>query len=133
DFLPSSEYDSFLSEDFSKVDALPLTNNEDKNAKKQAISHATLILKDFDPPLNELPSFKEVPKSNILLSFSSKNEEKVQLWQKVKQEDEQYGFHVSPLEAAVGNVEGLIEPSSANTIFSHSMQNFECSSSSDNW
>nr|GEX42355.1 hypothetical protein [Tanacetum cinerariifolium] len=30
DFLPSSEYDSFLSEDFSKVDALPSTNNEDK-------------------------------------------------------------------------------------------------------
>nr|GFA09985.1 reverse transcriptase domain-containing protein [Tanacetum cinerariifolium] len=30
DFLPSSEYDSFFSEDFSKVDALPSTNNEDK-------------------------------------------------------------------------------------------------------
>nr|GEX74378.1 hypothetical protein [Tanacetum cinerariifolium] len=27
DFLSSSEFDSFLSEDFSKVDALPLTNN----------------------------------------------------------------------------------------------------------
>nr|GEU57359.1 reverse transcriptase domain-containing protein [Tanacetum cinerariifolium] len=61
DFLPSSEYDSFLSKDFSKVDALPSTNNEykvfnlgiliqenlfevithvapDKNAKKLAIS-----------------------------------------------------------------------------------------------
>nr|GEY75170.1 hypothetical protein [Tanacetum cinerariifolium] len=30
DFLLPSEYDSFLSEDFSKVDALPSTNNEDK-------------------------------------------------------------------------------------------------------
>nr|GEY38735.1 reverse transcriptase domain-containing protein [Tanacetum cinerariifolium] len=30
DFLPSLEYDSFLFEDFSKVYALPSTNNEDK-------------------------------------------------------------------------------------------------------
>nr|GFA32483.1 reverse transcriptase domain-containing protein [Tanacetum cinerariifolium] len=30
DFLPSPECDSILYEDFSKVDALPLTNNEDK-------------------------------------------------------------------------------------------------------
>nr|GEY22051.1 hypothetical protein [Tanacetum cinerariifolium] len=30
DFLPSPEYDSFLLEDFSEVDALPSTNNEDK-------------------------------------------------------------------------------------------------------
>nr|GFB67366.1 reverse transcriptase domain-containing protein [Tanacetum cinerariifolium] len=29
-FLPSSEYDSFLFKDFSEVDALPSTNNEDK-------------------------------------------------------------------------------------------------------
>nr|GFC95816.1 hypothetical protein [Tanacetum cinerariifolium] len=29
-FLPSPEYDSFLFEDFSEVDALPFTNNEDK-------------------------------------------------------------------------------------------------------
>nr|GFB15077.1 hypothetical protein [Tanacetum cinerariifolium] len=72
--LPSFEYDSFLSEDFSEVDTLPLTNNEDKvfnpgiliqenlfevitrvalekNEKKLAISHASLILEDFDPPL----------------------------------------------------------------------------------
>nr|GEX67390.1 reverse transcriptase domain-containing protein [Tanacetum cinerariifolium] len=62
DFLLPSEYDSILSEDFSKVDALPSTNNEDK---------------DFDPPLYELPFFKEVPMSNMLLSSSSKNEKKV--------------------------------------------------------
>nr|GFB94109.1 hypothetical protein [Tanacetum cinerariifolium] len=30
DFLPPSEYDSFISHDFSRVDALPSTNNEDK-------------------------------------------------------------------------------------------------------
>nr|GEV31691.1 hypothetical protein [Tanacetum cinerariifolium] len=100
DLLPSFEYDSFLFEDFSKVDALPSTNNEDKvfnptiliqenlfevitrvapdkNGKKIAISHASLILEDFDPPLYELPFFKEVPSAEILLSFSFKNKEKV--------------------------------------------------------
>nr|GEU70975.1 reverse transcriptase domain-containing protein [Tanacetum cinerariifolium] len=100
DFLPFSEYDSFLPEDFSKVDVLPSTNNEDKvfnpgiliqknlfeiithvtpdkNAKKLAISHASLILEDFDPPLYELPFFKEVPGAKTPLSFSFENEEKV--------------------------------------------------------
>nr|GEV74392.1 hypothetical protein [Tanacetum cinerariifolium] len=100
DFLPSLEYDSFLFEDFSEVDALPSTNNEDKvfnpgiliqenlfedtiqaipdkNVKKIAISHASLILEDFDPPLYELPFHKEVPGSKTLLLFSFKNEEKV--------------------------------------------------------
>nr|GEZ99522.1 reverse transcriptase domain-containing protein [Tanacetum cinerariifolium] len=64
DFLPSLEYDSFLFEDFSKVDALPSTNNEDK---------------DFNPPLSdhELPFHKEVLGSETLLLFSSENEEKV--------------------------------------------------------
>nr|GEX18394.1 DNA-directed DNA polymerase [Tanacetum cinerariifolium] len=75
DFLPSSEYDSFLFEDFSEVDALPSTDNEDK-IKKIAISHASLILEDFDPPLYELPFLKEVLGSQTLLSFSSENEEK---------------------------------------------------------
>nr|GFB11041.1 hypothetical protein [Tanacetum cinerariifolium] len=65
DFLPSPEYDSFLSKDFYK------------NVKKLAISHASLILEDFDPPLYELPFLKEVPGSKTLLSFSSENEEKV--------------------------------------------------------
>nr|GFB10121.1 hypothetical protein [Tanacetum cinerariifolium] len=102
DFLPSPEYDSFLFEDFSKVDALPSTNNEDKvfnsgiliqenlsedivqvtpdkNVKKISISNASLILEDFDPPLSdhELPFYKEVPWSKTLLSFSSENKEKV--------------------------------------------------------
>nr|GEY65190.1 retrovirus-related Pol polyprotein from transposon TNT 1-94 [Tanacetum cinerariifolium] len=84
DFLPSSEYDSFLFKDFSEVDALPSTNNKDKvfNSgliqenlfevitrivpdKKLAISYASLMLEDFDPPLYELPFFKEVPSVNV--------------------------------------------------------------------
>nr|GEU75189.1 hypothetical protein [Tanacetum cinerariifolium] len=100
DFLPSPEYDSFLFEDFSEVDALSLTNNEDKvfnpgiliheklsevtirvtsdkNVKKISISNASLILEDFNPPLHELPFHKEVPWSETLLLFSSKNEETV--------------------------------------------------------
>nr|GEW30593.1 reverse transcriptase domain-containing protein [Tanacetum cinerariifolium] len=79
DFLPSLEYDSFLFEDFFEVDAFPSNNNEDKNEKKISISHASLILEDFDPPLSdyELPFQKEVPGSETLLSFSSENEEKV--------------------------------------------------------
>nr|GEX32850.1 reverse transcriptase domain-containing protein [Tanacetum cinerariifolium] len=62
DFLHSPEYDSFFFEDFSVVDALPSIDNEDK---------------DFDPPLYELPFHKEVLRSETLLLFSSKNEEKV--------------------------------------------------------
>nr|GEV06510.1 reverse transcriptase domain-containing protein [Tanacetum cinerariifolium] len=100
-FLPSLEYDSFLFENFFEVDALPSTNNEDKvfnlgilirenlfevithvapdkNVKMIAISHASLILKDFDPPLYELSFHKEVPRSETLFLFSSENEEKTQ-------------------------------------------------------
>ncbi|GJZ14348.1 hypothetical protein Tco_0549578 [Tanacetum coccineum] len=62
DFLPFPKCDSVFYEDFSEVDALPSTNNEDK---------------DFNPPLYELPFHKEVPGSETLLSFSSENEEKV--------------------------------------------------------
>nr|GEU63107.1 hypothetical protein [Tanacetum cinerariifolium] len=100
DFLPLPEYDSFLFEDFSEVNVLPSTNNEDKvfspgihiheklfevnthvapdkNVKKIAIFHASLILEDFDPLLSEPPFHKEVSRSETLLSFSFKNEEKV--------------------------------------------------------
>ncbi|GJU32104.1 hypothetical protein Tco_1175693 [Tanacetum coccineum] len=101
DFLPFPECDSVFYEDFSEVDTLPSTNNEDKvfnpgilihenlfqvtnfatpdkNANKIAISNASLILEDFNPPpLYELPCHKEVPGLGILLSFSSENEEKV--------------------------------------------------------
>ncbi|GJY52779.1 hypothetical protein Tco_0444443 [Tanacetum coccineum] len=98
DFLPFPECDSVFYEDFSEVDALPSTNNEDKvfnpgilihenlyevtncetmekNVKKT--TNASLILEDFNPPLYELPFHKEVPGSETLLSFSSENEEKV--------------------------------------------------------
>nr|GFC63799.1 hypothetical protein [Tanacetum cinerariifolium] len=87
--------------DFSEVDALPLTNNEDKvfnpsilihenlfevivqvapdkNVKKISISNAYLVIEDFNPSLSnhELPFHKEVPGSETLLSFSSENKDK---------------------------------------------------------
>ncbi|GJY46540.1 reverse transcriptase domain-containing protein [Tanacetum coccineum] len=64
-FLPHFlECDSVLYEDFSEVDTLTSTNNEDK---------------DFNPPLSdhELPFHIEIPGSGTLLLFSSENEEKV--------------------------------------------------------
>nr|GEX38133.1 hypothetical protein [Tanacetum cinerariifolium] len=96
----NDDYDAFLFEDFSEVDALPLTNNEDKvfnqgiliqenisevtiqvtpdkNVKKIFISNSSLILNDFDPPLYDLPFHKEVLGSETLLLFSFENEEKV--------------------------------------------------------
>nr|GEV10811.1 reverse transcriptase domain-containing protein [Tanacetum cinerariifolium] len=96
-FLPPFKYDSFISQDFSRVDALLSTNNEDKvfnpgiiiqekpvkittrvvQDKKLAISNAFLVLEDSDPPFYEPLFFKEVPKAKMLLSFSSENEEKV--------------------------------------------------------
>nr|GEW99959.1 hypothetical protein [Tanacetum cinerariifolium] len=82
DFLPS-EYDLIFSEDFSRVDAKPSTNNEDKVFnpgilsqenpfeistrvvldKKLETSNAPLVLKDFDPPLYEPLFFKEVTRT----------------------------------------------------------------------
>ncbi|GJX73535.1 hypothetical protein Tco_0312130 [Tanacetum coccineum] len=46
-----------------------------KNVKKT--TNVSLILEDFNPPLYELSFHKEVPGSEILLSFSSENKEKV--------------------------------------------------------
>nr|GEW26247.1 hypothetical protein [Tanacetum cinerariifolium] len=69
DFLPSPEYDSFLFEDFFRAPK--------KNVKNISISNASLILEDFNPPLYELSFHKEVPRSETLLSFPSKNKEKV--------------------------------------------------------
>nr|GEW68046.1 retrovirus-related Pol polyprotein from transposon TNT 1-94 [Tanacetum cinerariifolium] len=86
-----------LSPMLKMVDALPSTNNEDKvfnlgiliqekpikiitrvaQDKKLAISNASLVLEDFDPSFYEPLFFKEVPKSKMLLLFSSKNEKKV--------------------------------------------------------
>ncbi|GJT51730.1 hypothetical protein Tco_0977887 [Tanacetum coccineum] len=96
--LSFSECDSVFYEDFSEVDALSSTNNEDKvfnpgilihenlfeitnfatpdkNVKKA--TNASLILEDFNPPLYELPFHKEVPGLGALLSFSFENEQKV--------------------------------------------------------
>nr|GEZ77304.1 reverse transcriptase domain-containing protein [Tanacetum cinerariifolium] len=97
DLLPYSEYDSFNSQDFSRVDALPSTDNKDMvfnpgiliheksvkiitlvaQEKKLAISYASLEFEDFDPSFYEPFFFKDVPKSMMLLPFSSENEEKV--------------------------------------------------------
>nr|GEV77535.1 hypothetical protein [Tanacetum cinerariifolium] len=69
DFLPPSEYDSFNSQDFSRVDALPQPATRTR-------SNDSLVLKDFDLPFYETLFFKDVPKSKMLLLFSSENEEK---------------------------------------------------------
>ncbi|GKA26318.1 hypothetical protein Tco_0712427, partial [Tanacetum coccineum] len=47
----------------------------DKNVKKT--TNASLILEDFNPPLYELPFYKEVPRLGSLLSLLFENEEKV--------------------------------------------------------
>nr|GEY24801.1 reverse transcriptase domain-containing protein [Tanacetum cinerariifolium] len=87
----------FKGEKIKKDDDLPLPNNEDKvfnpgiliyeksvtiitrvaQEKKLAISYASLVFEDFDPPLYEPLVFKNVPNSMRLLPFSSENEEKV--------------------------------------------------------
>nr|GFA88514.1 hypothetical protein [Tanacetum cinerariifolium] len=92
-----SEYDSFNSQDFFRDDVLPSPDNEDKvfnpeilsheksvkiitrvtQEKKLAISFASWLFEDFDPPFCELLVFKEVPNSMRLLPFSSENEENV--------------------------------------------------------
>nr|GFA17269.1 hypothetical protein [Tanacetum cinerariifolium] len=97
DFIPYSEYDSFASQDFSRVDDLPSPDNEDKvfnpgiliqeksvkiitrvaQEKKLVISKASLVFEDFDPPFYEPLVFKDVSNSMRLLLFSSENEEEV--------------------------------------------------------
>ncbi|GJU36382.1 reverse transcriptase domain-containing protein [Tanacetum coccineum] len=93
DFLPFPECDSVFYEDFFEVDALSLTDNEDKifnlgilihenlfevtnlatpdkNVKKT--TNASLILEDFNPPLYELPFHKEVPGLGLYSRFHLK-------------------------------------------------------------
>nr|GEY99355.1 reverse transcriptase domain-containing protein [Tanacetum cinerariifolium] len=97
DILPYSEYDSFNSQNFSRDDNLPSPDNEDKvfnpriliyeksvkiitrvaQEQKLAISYASLVFEDFDPPFYEPLVFKDVPNSMRLLLFSFENEEKV--------------------------------------------------------
>nr|GEU41683.1 hypothetical protein [Tanacetum cinerariifolium] len=96
DFLPYLKYDSFASQDFYRDDDLPSPNNEDKvfnpeiliqekyvkiitrvaQEKKLAISYASLVFEDSDPPIYEPLVFKDVPNSMRLLLFSSENEDK---------------------------------------------------------
>nr|GFC69095.1 reverse transcriptase domain-containing protein [Tanacetum cinerariifolium] len=84
-------------DDNLKHDDLPLPDNQDKvfnpgiliyeksvtiitrvaQEKKLAISFASLVFEDFDPPFYEPLVFKAVPNSMRLLLFSSENEEKV--------------------------------------------------------
>nr|GEZ23941.1 reverse transcriptase domain-containing protein [Tanacetum cinerariifolium] len=84
-------------EKIKEDDVLPSPDNEDKvfnlgiliheksfkiitrfaQEKKLAISYASLLFEDFDPPFYELLVFKEVPNSMRLLPFSSENEVKV--------------------------------------------------------
>ncbi|GJS92108.1 hypothetical protein Tco_0774744 [Tanacetum coccineum] len=80
----SSSPDHFLEEfadELALIESFPPKNDdmtqEHKKVKEISISNASLILKDFNPPLYELPFHKEVPGSETLLSFSSENEEKV--------------------------------------------------------
>nr|GEW14728.1 reverse transcriptase domain-containing protein [Tanacetum cinerariifolium] len=97
DSLPYSESDSFNSQDFSRVDDLPSPDNEDKvfnpgiliqeksvtiitrvaQEKKLAISYASLVFKDFEPPFCPPLFFKDVSKSRMLLLFSTENKEKI--------------------------------------------------------
>nr|GEU88213.1 hypothetical protein [Tanacetum cinerariifolium] len=97
DIFPLSEYDSFHSQDFSRDDDLPSSDNKDKvfnpgtliheksvkiitrvaQEKKLAISYASFVFEDFDPSFYELLVFEEVPNSMRLLPFSSENKEKV--------------------------------------------------------
>nr|GFB92769.1 hypothetical protein [Tanacetum cinerariifolium] len=79
---------------FDVDDVLPSPNNEDKvfnpgilsheksvkiitQEKKLAVSYASWLFEDFDPPICELLVFKEIHNSMRLLPFSSENEEKV--------------------------------------------------------
>nr|GEV68981.1 reverse transcriptase domain-containing protein [Tanacetum cinerariifolium] len=66
DFLLPFEYDSFVSQDFLGLMLCP-----------QPTTRTMYLTQDFDPPFYELSFFKEVPRSSMLLPFSSKNEEKV--------------------------------------------------------
>nr|GFC69976.1 hypothetical protein [Tanacetum cinerariifolium] len=96
DILSHSKYDSFNSQDFPGM-CLPSPDNEDKvfnpgiliheklvsiitrvaQEKKLAISFASLVFEDFDPPFYKPLVFKEVSNSMRLLLFSSENKEKV--------------------------------------------------------
>nr|GEY73548.1 reverse transcriptase domain-containing protein [Tanacetum cinerariifolium] len=98
DYLFPPRFDVYH-DDFLEIedDVLPSPDNEDKvfnlgitiqeksvkiitrvtQEKKLAVSYASLLFEDFDPPFYELLVFKEVPNSMRLLLFLSENKEKV--------------------------------------------------------
>nr|GEW71303.1 hypothetical protein [Tanacetum cinerariifolium] len=68
DFLPSPEYDSVLYEDFSKVDAFPSTNNEDKVFNPGILIHENLFMNFL--------STKKFPGLKLYSCFHSKMRKK---------------------------------------------------------
>ncbi|GJU34554.1 reverse transcriptase domain-containing protein [Tanacetum coccineum] len=97
--LTTFEISDYSLEEFANelvlIDSFPLGNDDmtpednhyespigvtpNKNVKKISSANASLILEDYNPPLSdhELPFHIEILGSRTLLSFSSKNEEKV--------------------------------------------------------
>nr|GEX11770.1 reverse transcriptase domain-containing protein [Tanacetum cinerariifolium] len=83
DFLPPSKYDSFISENFSRVDALPSTNNEDKvfNPGREN-QESKLLIDELDLPCDfllpyEYDSFLSKDFSKVDAFPSTNNEDKV--------------------------------------------------------
>nr|GFA89785.1 reverse transcriptase domain-containing protein [Tanacetum cinerariifolium] len=77
DFLPYPEVFNPGIIIYKNLSEVTIQGTPDKNVKKICISNASVILEDFNPPLNELPFHKEVPGPETPLSFSSENKEKV--------------------------------------------------------
>nr|GEV21537.1 hypothetical protein [Tanacetum cinerariifolium] len=80
--------------------------------KKLAISYASLVFEDFDPPFYEPLVFKDVPKSMMLLPFSSENKKKVfkpgiYTSEKVKEKQEKDKIRTKPdqIKKKTGSVE----------------------------
>nr|GEV25369.1 putative reverse transcriptase domain-containing protein [Tanacetum cinerariifolium] len=76
DFLPFPKYNSFLFEDFSEVDALPSTNNEDKVFNPECLSCRALYTTDYscsDESLVDkiICDLNKAPDSSHLYTFSS--------------------------------------------------------------
>nr|GEW46272.1 reverse transcriptase domain-containing protein [Tanacetum cinerariifolium] len=159
DFLPYSEYDSFNSQDFSRDNDLPSPNNEEKvfnpgiliqeksviiitrvaKEKKLAISKASLVFEDFDPPFYEPLVFKDVPKSMRSSSKLSRDQTsnptsstnptpkgRIRRSSKQKVENSNFEEHLPPVATMADNrtmAEMLRAPTKecAETIVAHSI------------
>nr|GFC17544.1 hypothetical protein [Tanacetum cinerariifolium] len=63
DYSSPPLYDEY-DDDLFEVESKTVTHvAPEKNEKKLAMSYASLMLENFDPPLYELPFFKEVPRT----------------------------------------------------------------------